>query len=137
MVTSQTDASEEMYVSRASSLETYLAKLPRREGQCGSIVCVAGQVVCLDFVSRSDVYAGLYAKLLRGYALDAIEHPVDAPVPGEYIERLLDRIDRVRRVAAPLVGMGSASLLSSSRFAGTELRLGDELVALTVFPTTA
>ena len=137
MVTSQTDASEEMYVSRASSLETYLAALPRQTGQCGAIVCVAGKVVCLDFVSRSDVYAGLYAKFLRGYALDAIEHPVDSPVPAEYIERLLPRIDRARRVAAPLVGMGSASLLSSSRFAGTELRLGDELVALTVFPTTA
>jgi hypothetical protein len=58
-------------------------------------------------------------------------------VPAEYIERLLPRIDRARRVAAPLVGMGSASLLTSNRFAGTELRLGDELVALTVFPTTA
>ena len=94
---SPTEASEEMYVSRAGSLETYLAKLPRREGQCGSIVCIAGQIVCIDYVSRSDVYAGLYSKLLRGYALDAIEHPVDAPVPTEVVERLLGRTGRARR----------------------------------------
>ena len=132
---SPTDASEEMYVSRAGSLETYLAKLPRREGQCGSIVCVAGQVVCLDYVSRSDVYAGLYAKLLRGYALDAIEHPIDAPVPTEFVERLLARIARASRMPGQLIGFGQSTLLASQRLSGTELRLGDELVALAVFPS--
>jgi hypothetical protein len=80
---SPTDASEEMYVKRGASLEEYVVKLPRSEGQCGSIVCLAGRVVCLDFVGRSDVYAGLYSKLLRGYALDAIERPVEAPVPKD------------------------------------------------------
>jgi hypothetical protein len=134
---SPTDASEEMYVSRAGSLETYLEKLPRWEGQCGSIVCVAGQVVCVDYVSRSDVYAGLYSKLLRGYALDAIEQPIDAPVPTEFVERLLARTARARRTPAELVGLGQSSLLASPRLSGTELRLGDELVALTVFPTAA
>src|SRR3954469_3447688 len=69
---SPTDASEEMYVKRGASIEEYVAKLPRRDGQCGAIVCLAGRVVCLDYVGRSDVYAGLYSKLLRGYALDAI-----------------------------------------------------------------
>ena len=134
---SPTDASEEMYTRSASSLETYLAKLPRRDGQCGSVVCVAGRVVCVDFVSRSDVYAGLYAKLLRGYALDAIEHPTEAPVPTEYIERLLTRVHKAQRAPAPQAGLGQSSALVSPRFAGTELRLGDEVVALTVFPAAA
>ncbi len=112
---SPTDASEEMYVRRAPALEAYLAKLPRRDGQCGSIVCVAGRVVCVDYVSRSDVYAGLYAKLLRGYALDAIENPVDAPVPMEFAERLLGRIARAPRQPAELVGLGQSSRLASPR----------------------
>jgi hypothetical protein len=72
---SPTDASEEMYLKHGASLEEYVARLPRRDGQCGAIVCLGGRVTCLDFVGRSDVYAGLYAKLLRGYALDAIERP--------------------------------------------------------------
>jgi hypothetical protein len=131
---SPTDAAEEMYFHHASMLETYLAKLPRRDGQCGSIVCVGGRVVCLDFVSRSDVYAGLYAKLLRGYALDAIEHPAEAPVPSGHVERLLARIQRARRIPATQVGLGQSSQLRTPRLAGTELRLGPELVAVTAFP---
>jgi hypothetical protein len=134
---SPTDASEEMYLKRGASLEEYVAKLPRRDGQCGSIVCVAGRVVCLDFVGRSDVYAGLYSKLLRGYALDAIERPVDAPLPKEFIARLLGRIKRARRTAMPVVGLGQERQLESQRLVGSELLVGDELVALSVFPRTA
>ena len=110
---SPTDASEEMYVKRGASLEEYVAKLPRSEGQCGSIVCLAGRVVCLDFVGRSDVYAGLYSKLLRGYALDAIERPLDAPVPNEYVASLLRRI--TRRPGARLRSSASARSVGSSR----------------------
>ena len=134
---SPTDASEEMYVKRGASLEEYVAKLPRSEGQCGSIVCLAGRVVCLDFVGRSDVYAGLYSKLLRGYALDAIERPMDSPVPKEYVESLLRRITRATRGATPVVGLGQERRLESPRLVGSELLVGDELVALSVFPRAA
>jgi hypothetical protein len=131
---SPTDAAEALYVSRGASLEEYVAKLPRRDGQCGSIVSLAGRVVCLDYVSRSDVYAGLYPKLLRGYALDAVEHPVDAPVPHEFVARLLARVARAHREPQPLVGLGHEQALRSARLAGSELSVGAEVVALTVFP---
>jgi hypothetical protein len=85
-------------------------------------------------VSRSDVYAGLHAKLLRGYAVDAIEHPVDAPVPMEFIEKLMRQIVRAKREPVGLVGLGQATTFNSPRFSGTELVLGDELVAWSVFP---
>jgi len=134
---SPTDASEEMYVQRGASLEEYVAKLARRDGQCGSIVCLAGRVVCIDFVGRSDVYAGLYSKLLRGYALDAIERPVDAPVPKEYVASLLRRIARATRTATPIVGIGQERRVESSRLVGSELVVGEELVALSVFPRSA
>lgn len=134
---SPTDASEEMYVAHGASLEEYVAKLPRIDGQCGSIVCLAGRVVCLDFVGRSDVYAGLYSKLLRGYALDAIERPVDAPVPKEYVASLLRRVARAARAATPVVGLGQERRLESRRLVGSELVVGDDLVALSVFPRAA
>ena len=74
-VRSATGAAEAMYVDRAASLDEYLQALPRLDGQAGAIVGIAGRLVCLDYVSRSDVFAGLYLKLLRGYALSAIETP--------------------------------------------------------------
>lgn len=122
---SPTEAAEEMYTQRAATLNEYLAAFPRVTGQCGSIVCVAGRVVCLDFVSRSDVYAGLHAKLLRGYALDALEHPVPGPVPKEFIELLCKRIVKADRRDGELRGRG---------FIGTELVAENETIAMTVLP---
>lgn len=65
-----------------------------------------------------------------------IECPVDAPVPTEFVQRLLGRTAGARRTPAELVGLGQSSLLASSRLSGTELRLGDELITMTVFPIT-
>src|SRR6266850_5053690 len=42
---SPTEAAEEMYLKRGASLEEYLDNLPRHDGQCGAIVCLAGRVV--------------------------------------------------------------------------------------------
>jgi hypothetical protein len=136
-VASPTGASAELYASRGASLDEYLEQLPRRQGQCGSIVCVAGRVVCLDLVGRADVYAGLHAKLLRGYALDAIERRVDAEVPTAYIASLLRRIASAPRTPTPAVGLGQNWRLESDRLVGSELIVDGELVAMSVFPRAA
>jgi hypothetical protein len=89
-------------------------------------VCLAGRVVCLDYVSRSEVFAGLYAKLLRGYALDALEARVDRPVPEEYVRLLLNRLQRRESHDGNVRGRG---------FLGAEIAVEGETVALSVFPT--
>ncbi|MEO9176545.1 MAG: DUF6569 family protein [Gaiellales bacterium] len=134
---SPTEASEEMYVSRRASLDDYVDRLPRLDGQCGSIVCVAGRVVCLDYVGRPDVYAGLHAKLLQGYALDAIEQPMDAPLPGAYVASLLRRIARATRTPSSALGLGLDCRLETNRLVGSELLVDGETVALSVFPRAA
>jgi hypothetical protein len=70
----------ELYVDHRSSLDEYLQALPRLDGQAGVLVGIVGRLVCLDYVSRSEVFAGLHLKLLRGYALEAIETPVAKPL---------------------------------------------------------
>ena len=132
---SPTDAVEAVFFKHSSSLDEYLAALPRQEGQCGAIVAVGGRVVCLDYVSRSEVYAGLYAKLLRGYALDAVEQPGDAPVPEDYARLLVRRIARAKRGLGTQQGLGVDRDVAGRGVAGSELVLGDEVVALSVFPT--
>jgi hypothetical protein len=123
---SATEAAEEMYARRAHTLDEYLRALPRRPGQSGVIVCVGGRVVCLDYVSRSEVFAGVYAKLLRGYALDALEARVDRPVPEEYVRLLLNRLQRRESHDGNVRGRG---------FLGAEIAVEGETVALSVFPT--
>ncbi|MGH3143108.1 MAG: ARPP-1 family domain-containing protein, partial [Gaiellales bacterium] len=103
-VASPTDASEQMYLSRRASWDEYEQALPRVDGQSGVIVGIGGRLVCLDFLSRSDVFAGLYPKLLRGYALDAIESRSDRPLSNAALRRFLG--ERAGSGTRPAYGSG-------------------------------
>ena len=126
---SPTDAAEALYDSRAGSLDEYTVALPRLDGQSGALVAVAGKVVCLDYVSRSDVFAGLYAKLLRGYALDALERPKAKPLRARAVDEFLQALGDRRGALYHLPGLGSATRVLGA-VAGQELVAEGEIVAL-------
>src|SRR5262249_7364755 len=130
---SDTDAAEAMYTSWRRGLDGYLAALPCRAGQCGSLVGISGEFVCLDLISRPDVYARLYTKLLRGYALDAIEAPSGEPLSDDAAEELLADVSTARRKPVPSGGRGVLRSLRSERLIAWELRQGEELLALAAF----
>jgi hypothetical protein len=104
---SDTDAAEEMYTALGRELDSYLAALPCQVGQCGSIVGVAGEIACLDFIARADVYARVHAKLLQGYALEAIETPTREAPPEEAAERALAELLAAERSLCRAAGAGS------------------------------
>src|SRR5215210_1487955 len=110
---SPTAAQEAMYIDRGASLDEYAQALPRADGQSGALIAIAGEVVCLDYVSRSDVFAGLYLKLLRGYALDALERPLERRVAKATVDRFLAGVAQAKRAEQPAVGLGR-----ELRFAG-------------------
>jgi hypothetical protein len=130
---SPTRAAEEMYIQRGASLEAYLQALPRLDGQTGAIVGIAGELVCLDYVSRSEVFAGLYLKLLRGYALSAIERPLDRPLRRRDLGRFLGELELAKRTRRPAVGLGEEGVLTEYAV-GSELVLEGEVVSLSAYP---
>ena len=94
---SPTGAAESLYLDSRATLDEYAQALPRLDGQAGALVGIAGELVCLDYVGRSDVFAGLYLKLLRGYALDAIERPVERRLRRHAVERFLAAVREAAR----------------------------------------
>lgn len=135
-VASPTDASEQMYLSRSMSLDEYERALPRVDGQSGVIVGIGGALVCLDFVSRSDVFAGLYQKLLRSYALDAIESRSHRPLSSAAVGRFLGELELVLVDIEP--GGGPDEYRVFDNYAvGYELILGTETISLTASPARA
>ena len=130
---SPTEASEQLYVDHKHSLDEYLQALPRLDGQTGALVGIAGRLVCLDFLSRSDVFAGLYLKLLRGYALSAIEHPVDKLLSKTAVGRFLGELELAERTRRPAAGLGEEGELTEYAL-GSELTVDGEVIALTAFP---
>ena len=133
---SPTGAAEAMYVQQGASLDEYLQALPRLDGQAGAIVGIAGRLVCLDFVSRSEVFAGLYLKLLRGYALSAIERSLDKPMRRRDLGRFLGELELAKRARRPAVGLGEEGVLTEYAV-GSELVVEGEVVALSAFPGQA
>jgi hypothetical protein len=132
-VLSDTGAAEAMYTARGASLDEYLQALPRLDGQAGAIVAIAGELVCLDFVSRSEVFAGLYLKLLRGYALSAIERPLEKPLRRRDLGRFLGELELAKRERRKAVGLGEEGVLTEY-VVGSELTVEGELVAVSAFP---
>ena len=132
---SPTDAAEEMYTSRAPALDAYAEALPLAEGQSGVIVALGGVPFCLDYVSRADVFARLYPKLLAGYALDAIERPDESMVGPA--DKFVHGVERATREPQEPVGVGEARRFASPSVVGSELTVGGELVALSAFSRTA
>ena len=132
-VDSPTGAAEALYLDRSATLEEYEQALPRLDGQSGMLVGVAGRLTCLDYVSRSDVLAGLYVKLLRGYALDALDGPLDSLLSRREVGRFLGELELAQRTPRPAVGLGEEGVLTEYAL-GTELTVDGEVVALTAFP---
>ncbi len=133
---SPTDAAEQLYLDHGSSIDEYLQALPRLDGQAGVLVGIAGRIVCLDYVSRPDVFAGLYLKLLRGYALEAIETPVERPLRKATVGRFLGELELAQRTRAATAGLGQRGELTEYAL-GSELTIDGEAVALTAFLAAA
>ena len=133
---SPTEAAEELYVSREPTLEEYAQELPRVEGQGGALVAYSGSLSCLDYVGRSDVFAGLYAKLLRGYALEAVEHDEARPLRKTDVSRFLRAVAAAERRLVESAGSGIESRFEGGVL-GSELSAFGELVALTAYAAAA
>jgi ARG and Rhodanese-Phosphatase-superfamily-associated Protein domain len=130
--TSPTEAAEAMFEKCATPLLQYAKALPRAEGQSGVLVGIGGRISWLDYVSRSDVFAGLYAKLLNGYALDAIGAS-DRPLPRTAVGRFLGELELAERTWRPAVGLGEAGELVGYTL-GRELTIDGAVVSLSAFP---
>jgi hypothetical protein len=132
---SPTGAAAALYDEGRPLLEEYVAALPRAPGQAGAVAAIGGRLACLDYVSRPDVFAGLYGKLLRGYALQALMVDSEGPFPRAALGRFLGELELAPRALRPAAGLGEEGALSGYAL-GAELLVEGEVVALAAFPVT-
>ena len=70
--TSVTFAMSDAYRSVTDRLDEMTARVPLRPEQRGAIAFVGGRFAALDWVANTNAYAELHARLVRGYAFDAV-----------------------------------------------------------------
>lgn len=127
---SDTAAHAESYRHRDDDLARLAGRFPLQPGQCGAVLGLHGQPVCLDAVSRPDAFARLYPKLLAGYMLDALTALDGRPTPDPVMSVFLDAVISGTPTAAPAVGLGEGFVLCGDDITGTGLTLSGELLQL-------
>jgi hypothetical protein len=123
------DDTVETFGRRLRELEQ---EFPAEPGQCGAVLAVGGDL-CLDAVSRPDVFARLWPKLRAGYLLDALEHLDDDPAPIEEIAGFVDEVADAVPARGPSAGLGNDVRLRGPGVIGSALELDGELIQLSAF----
>ena len=131
-VDSPTGASADLYRAHERDLHSLEVAFPARPGQCGAIFAI-GRDVCLDAVSRPDVFARLWPKLRAGYLLDALERLDGKPASAEELERLLSDTGSAEQSRQPSAGLGEDLRLRGEHVIGSGLEFEGELIQLSAF----
>ena len=132
---SPTDAMGAVYEQHRASLEDYVAAFRHRPGQVGAVFLVGSCFAGLDLFADESTFAALLPKLLRGYALDALE--VDsrqgAAPAAAAAHRLIAGVLVAEARDYPAVGLGRDVRIDSPAVAGAALVRGDAVLHLAAF----
>ena len=136
---SPTSAMGQMFVDHAASLEDYVARCAPVEGQSGAVFAIGDRIAGFDLFDRSETFRKLLPKLVRSYAIDAIDHKLGVDVEpavnlgprsaNGFLAALIAAPER--RVKA--IGLGEDVRLSGAGLSGAALTVDDRVVHLSGF----
>src|SRR5262249_28074286 len=145
---SATHALHEVYEQTESQLKEYLDAFTPPEAE-GMVVTIGGQDVGAEVFDHARTFPSLWPKLLRRYALDALEQrqqvghaaarsqspsaraPRGAPVSAT--NEFLALIQKGKDEVCDSVGLGKDGRLSSEAVAGSALMWDDQLIHASLF----
>ena len=84
-VESDTEASDQMYAETSSASARYLKSFKPLPSQIGTIFLVDGNVSGVELFARTKTHKAMFKRLIRSYALDAIDRQISdrAPTPSK------------------------------------------------------
>jgi len=125
-VDSATAANADGFAARATMIDDIAQKLAPEPGQCGVVASLPGQAWCLDAVSRPDVFARLYRKLVAGYVYDTLNEPGE-PASAADAVAALQQCALARR---PSAALGSDLRFEGKGVIASGLEVDGELVQI-------
>ena len=132
---SETGAMADLFRHAEQDLEAYVPAFSAAPGQVGAIFALGGRVVGLEAFFSPDTFAKLLPKLIRSYALDAIELPEDhSPVPPpDSAVSFLRKVAAAEVQESPAVGLGKTLRVKAAGLAGIGLQVDNDLIHLAAF----
>jgi hypothetical protein len=131
---SRTAALHDVYSQTEDNLKNYLTAFPPPDAE-GVIVTINGQIAGADIFDHTDTLRILWPKLLRSYALDALERQStpQAAQPPEDVQQFLAAAQNAKDERYDSVGLGEDVRLSNDRVTGSSLLWGDQVIHASLF----
>ena len=134
---SPTQAMSAMYERHALSVEEYARAFAWQERQAGVAFAVCGRLQGLDLLDHAATMRRIGCKLIRSYAMDALDAPQQRTEPArrEQMEEFLACLASAPRFARPALGLGKDIRLSGNLVSGAALWSGERYVHVCAFAT--
>ena len=136
---SDTSAMSAMYDKLDHSLEDFVAAFVPVERQVGGVFLVNGRVAGLELFDAPSTWRKLSPKLVRSYALDAIDRQdlSRASVRVNRREALIDGVKSSESAVFPAIGEGEDVRLSGLDLTGAALVARNRTIHLSAFSTAS
>jgi len=134
---SPTGAMHAIYEKHSISLDQYLAAFAWQERQAGALFVIGKETSGLDLLDHSDSMRRVFPKLIRSYALDAldsIESAAEEPAQRHTID-FIERITTAPSFTEPAVGLGKDLRFSAPGVSGAALWAEERYVHICAFST--
>ena len=137
--TSGTGAMRAMFEQHRDSVEHYLRAFAWAPGQTGVLYCIGGQRWGIDLFDHAASFERVFPRLLRGYALDAIdtEPSTVRPVSSDRLGSFVRAVVKAPAFAVPAVGLGKDVRIAGAKACGGALWAEDRYVHLYAFSSQA
>jgi len=132
---SPTGAMAAIFESNASSLEEFTRAFTWQEGQCGLAFAIGGRVLGLEVFDHAEAMRRFFQKLVRSYALDALEADPSAHEPAsiEAACALVTQIGAAQSFAEQALGLGNDMRFDSPEVSGAALWAQERYVHICSF----
>ena len=131
---SPTRAMADIYEQHQRNLQDYVTAFAAAEGQVGAVLAVGRRVEGLELFDADRTFAELLPKIVRSYAIDAMERPLDPIEPDPATApRFVKHVANTHAELYPAVGLGTDLRLRGHGVIAAGLIHDDNVVHLAAF----
>jgi hypothetical protein len=126
-----------IYERSQARLDEFVRAMPRGGNQVGAVFSISGKIAGVDIFDSPDTFDKALPKLIRSYAVDALERPVEAAtniLTADAVRDFLDDIALVDVNRFKAVGLGDDLRFNSAYLVGAALQVSAQIVHLISFP---
>ncbi len=127
---SETSAMSDLFASSEKSINQYLDKFTAEGEQIGAFFLLHGSLVGFDIFDKTETLSRLFPKLIRSYAIDAVESPENSNDTDaiKQVESLISTLKNDKWDEYPATGLGKDFRFNSPRIAAASLVEGDNVI---------